>query len=220
MRPPGRPRSTGRGLADVTERPDIADAVARMSRTISVGRELRVLPTVLEPDETVDAILRGTDGTGFGLPVLTDRRLFFLREGLSSRRLHVMALSSVASVAWRNDRGSGDLVIVTVAERFVLQAVGRHDGGPFADAVRRGWVGTCRRRRSVPAPGSSATRLSRRCSPRGATGASSTTWSSIPRSPRPSTVSTTGAGSTVSSARPNGPGCWWASWSSWPWWAG
>lgn len=127
-------------MGDMIEEPDrldIAAAVARMSRTVSVRRELRGLPALLDPGETVEAIVRGTDGAGFGLLVLTGRRLFFVREGLVSRRLHLMALNSVASVAWSHDRGSGELLIDTVAGRFVLQGIGRHDGGPFADAVRR-----------------------------------------------------------------------------------
>lgn len=118
------------------DRPDIAAAVARMNRTVSVGRELRELGTVIGAHEGVERIVRGTDGQGFGVLVLTERRLVFFRLGLTSRRVEDFALGSVSSVAWSARRGTGDLTVVAGGVRFVVQALGEREGAAFADALR------------------------------------------------------------------------------------
>lgn len=117
-------------------RPDVAAAIGRMTRTVSVGRELRGLDALVRADEAVRSVVRATDGVGFGVAVLTDRRLVFHREGLLSRRTEEIPLGAVVSVGWTGGRGVGDLEIVTAGNRLVLQHLGRRDGDAFVEELR------------------------------------------------------------------------------------
>jgi hypothetical protein len=67
-------------------RRDIAAAVGRMQSTLGGRKEIRHLVEYLWEGETVERMATGAYGRGQGLLVLTDRRLFFVRDGVVTKQ--------------------------------------------------------------------------------------------------------------------------------------
>ena len=66
-------------------RPDMETGRARMRSTLGSGKEIKAARWAPVGDEHVDRMTKGTYGRGTGLLVLTDRRLLFLKEGMTKK---------------------------------------------------------------------------------------------------------------------------------------
>lgn len=117
-------------------RPDIADAVARMSSRAGGKREVRKLPEHLQEGERVDRILTGTYHNGTGILVLTDRRLLFLKDGMVSKRSEDLPLSKVSSIEWSSGMMLGKITAFVSGNKAEVTNVAKVDGKALVDDVR------------------------------------------------------------------------------------
>jgi Bacterial PH domain len=87
-------------------RADIAAARARMRTKVGGGKEIKRLVGHLWEDEHVERMTTGSYGAGTGLLVLTDRRLLFVKEGMT-KKTEDFPLENIfvgPVVVWTHDR--------------------------------------------------------------------------------------------------------------------
>jgi hypothetical protein len=117
-------------------RPDIQAAMSKMSSKIGSRREIRKLPEHLWEGERVDMITSGTYGAGTGIVVLTDRRLFFLKDGVMSKTSEDFPLSKISSVQWSSGMMLGKIIVFASGNKAEITNVQKADGKAITDAVR------------------------------------------------------------------------------------
>jgi Bacterial PH domain/Short C-terminal domain len=116
-------------------RPDIEAARARMRTKLGSGKEIKRLVGYLWEDEHVERMTKGSYGTGTGLLVLTDRRLLFLKEGMT-KKTEDFPLEKVSSVQWSSGLGLGTITIFASGNKAEVKNVNKDDGKEMTDHVR------------------------------------------------------------------------------------
>ncbi|MGH3938930.1 MAG: PH domain-containing protein [Pseudonocardiaceae bacterium] len=117
-------------------RADIAAAAARMSVKIGSKREIRKLVEHLWEGEGVQRMTSGVYGSGMGLVVLTDRRLFFLKDGWMSQTSEDFPLERVSSIQWSAGVIQGSIVVFASGNKAEIKNVAKSDGKDIVDLVR------------------------------------------------------------------------------------
>lgn len=118
-------------------RPDI-DAAAAAMKGVKIGsnREIRKLEEYLAPGETVRRIAGGYFAKGQGLLALTDRRLFFLTDGIMKKTSEDFPFARVSSVSWRSGMVQGTVVILAAGSEAKIERVYKDDGRALVDDAR------------------------------------------------------------------------------------
>ncbi len=117
-------------------RPDIAAAAARLSTAMGSRREIRKLVEHLWQGERVEALASGFYGNGNGLVALTDRRLFFLRDGWTGASTEDFPLSRLSSVSWNSGVLMGTITVFASGNKAEIKQVPKADGKALTDRVR------------------------------------------------------------------------------------
>lgn len=118
-------------------RADIAAAVAAMKGSkIGSNREIRKLEEYLAPGETVRRVASGYFAKGQGLLALTDRRLFFLNDGVMKQTSEDFPFGRVSSVSWRSGLMQGTVVILAAGSEAKIERVYKDDGKAIVDDAR------------------------------------------------------------------------------------
>ncbi|TCC54290.1 hypothetical protein E0H73_39610 [Kribbella pittospori] len=107
-----------------------------MSSKVGSRREIKKLPEYLWEGERVDLITSGTYGSGTGIVVLTDRRLFFLKDGVMSKTSEDFPLSKISSVQWSSGMLMGKIIVFASGNKAEIVNVQKTDGKAITDAVR------------------------------------------------------------------------------------
>jgi Bacterial PH domain/Short C-terminal domain len=116
-------------------RPDIEAAQKRMRIRFGGRKEIKRLVGYLWHDEHVDRMTTGTYGSGTGLIVLTDRRLLFLKEGIT-KKTEDFPLEKVSSVQWSSGLATGTITIFASGNKAEIKNVNKDDGKEMTDHVR------------------------------------------------------------------------------------
>jgi hypothetical protein len=117
-------------------RPDIAAAIAKMATKIGGKREIRKLPDHLWEGETVSWIATGAYGGGMGIIVLTDRRLFFLKDGMMRQTSEDFVLSKLSSIQWSSGMLMGKIQVFVSGNKSEIENVSKAEGKAIVDQVR------------------------------------------------------------------------------------
>lgn len=117
-------------------RPDIAAALSKMSYKLGSKREIKRLPEHLWDNEKVAHITAGTYGPGAGIVVLTDRRLFFLKDGVMSKTSEDFPIEKISSVQWSTGMLLGKITVFASGNKAEITDVQKTDGKAITDAVR------------------------------------------------------------------------------------
>jgi hypothetical protein len=117
-------------------RPDIVAAMSKMSSKIGSKREVKRLPEHLWDDEHVDLITSGTYGPGNGILVLTDRRLFFLKDGMMTKTSEDFPIEKISSIQWTTGMMFGKITVFASGNKAEINNVMKVDGKAITDAVR------------------------------------------------------------------------------------
>ncbi|MGY2703816.1 MULTISPECIES: PH domain-containing protein [unclassified Nocardioides] len=123
-------------------RPDIEAAMAKMSYKSGSKREIRRLPEHLWHDERVELMVGGAYGPGTGILVLTDRRLIFVKDGMTAKVSEDFPLDKVSSVQWQTGMMLGTISIFASGNKAEIKNVQKTDGKALTDAVRARIAGT------------------------------------------------------------------------------
>jgi hypothetical protein len=133
-------------------RPDIEAAMSKMSYKSGSKREVKRLADHLWHDEQVSLITGGTYGPGTGIVVLTDRRLFFLKDGLMSKTSEDFPLDKISSVQWSTGMLLGKITVFASGNKAEITNVQKADGKAITDAVRARLAGGSSSKEAPPAP--------------------------------------------------------------------
>lgn len=117
-------------------REDIEAAKNKTQSRVGSGREIKKLETYLWEGERVALLASGQYGPGYGLVVLTDRRLMFIKDGLMSQTVEDFPLEKVSSVQWSAGIALGSLVVFTSGNKAEIKGMNKKDGQQIADAIR------------------------------------------------------------------------------------
>src|SRR5690349_7190273 len=117
-------------------RDDITQARSLMSSKLGSGREIKRLVEYLWEDERVDRMVSGSYGGGLGLLVLTDRRLLFLKDGITSKTHEDFPIERVTSVQWSSGMATGKVIIFASGNKAEITNVTKKDGKDLTDLVR------------------------------------------------------------------------------------
>lgn len=117
-------------------REDVAAAKNLMAFKFGGGREIKRLAEHLWDGETVDRIAVGVYGGGQGLIVLTDRRLFFVKDGRLRQTSEDFPFGSISSIQWDAKVMVGSIVVFAMGNKAEITNVSKDDGKPIVDAVR------------------------------------------------------------------------------------
>ena len=120
-------------------RTDIQAAISRMSVTVGGKRELRKLPEMLQPGETVLEITTGTygrDEANVGLLVLTERRLLFFFDGLVNKKIEDFPLTVVTSVMASTGLIQGKVRIASGGHQVEIHRCPNVDAKRLAESAR------------------------------------------------------------------------------------
>ncbi len=123
-------------MADEPLRADIQAAATRMGSKFGAKREIRKLVGYLWEGEQVQALAGGSYGQGLGLVVLTDRRLFFLRDGWVNKETEDFPIEKMSSVQWTSGFAQGALTVYASGNKAEIKSVYNDDGKAIADAIR------------------------------------------------------------------------------------
>ncbi len=110
--------------------------MAKMSSKVGSRREIKKLPEHLWEGERVAMITSGTYGAGTGIVVLTDRRLFFLKDGLMSKTSEDFPLVKISSVQWSSGMLLGKIIVFAAGNKAEITNVQKADGKAITDALR------------------------------------------------------------------------------------
>ena len=117
-------------------RADIWAAKARMMSTFGARRELKKLMTHLWHDELVREMTAGFYGKGMGLVVLTDRRLMFIKDGITKRINEDFPLDKISSAQWSSGLLVGTITVFTSGNKAEIANVNKRDGKRIVDTLR------------------------------------------------------------------------------------
>jgi hypothetical protein len=117
-------------------RSDIETAASRMSVKTGGKREINKLDEHLWPDERVSEITTGYYGGGTGLIVLTDRRLFFLKDGWVNKTHEDFPIEKVSSVAFSSGMLLGKIAVFASGNKAEIANVNKQDGKRIVDNMR------------------------------------------------------------------------------------
>lgn len=78
----------------------------------------------------------GTYGNGTGLVVLTDRRLFFFQDGVTSKKSEDFPFAKISSVQWSSGMLMGSIVIFASGNKAEITNVVKKDGKAMVDTAR------------------------------------------------------------------------------------
>lgn len=126
-----------------TPRADIARARSLMSQKIGGGREIKKLPEHLWDGETVHLLAVGKYAGGFGLVTLSDRRLFFLIDGIGKHVSEDFALDKISSISWSSGMTTGRIQVFVSGTKTEITDVPKADGKAIVDNVRGRISGGC-----------------------------------------------------------------------------
>jgi hypothetical protein len=129
-------------------REDIAAAKKRMMITFGSNRELRLLVTYLHGGEQVEAICSGKYSNGRGVIVLTNERVFFLKDGWFKKTTQDFPFYSISSVEWQSRILFGDIVLFSDGSQATITKVPANTGKRLVGLIREragkrgtGWGG-------------------------------------------------------------------------------
>lgn len=117
-------------------RADIANAVTRMTNKLGAGREIKRLPEHLGEGEAVRWLAAGTYGGGQGLLALTDRRLFFLKDGMMKKVSEDFPLAKISSIQWSSGMMSGKIQVFLSGNKSEMTNVPKAEGKAIVDDIR------------------------------------------------------------------------------------
>lgn len=115
---------------------DIVNAMSKMSYKLGSKREVKRLPEHLWDNEHVAYITAGTYGPGTGIVVLTDRRLFFLKDGVMSKTSEDFPIEKISSIQWSTGMLLGKITVFASGNKAEITNVQKADGKAITDAVR------------------------------------------------------------------------------------
>ena len=121
--------------APAVVRDDIATAKSRMHAKVGARREIKRLESYVDVDEHVDRMTAGLYGNEYGLLVLTDRRLIFIKDYTMSKTTEDFPLRNITSVVWQSEMMLGTVVISTAGGKTQIQNVDQRDGKDLVDSV-------------------------------------------------------------------------------------
>lgn len=127
--------------------------MSKMSSKIGSKREIKKLPEHLWEGERVDMMTSGTYGAGTGIVVLTDRRLFFLKDGVMSKTSEDFPLSKISSVQWSSGMLLGKIIVFASGNKAEVVNVQKTDGKAITDAVRARLTETAQPSAALQSPG-------------------------------------------------------------------
>jgi Bacterial PH domain len=116
-------------------RADIAAARARMRTKVGGGKEIKRLVGHLWEDEHVERMTTGSYGAGTGLLVLTDRRLLFVKEGMT-KKTEDFPLENISSVQWSSGLTTGTVTVFASGNKAEIKSVNKADGKEMTDHLR------------------------------------------------------------------------------------
>jgi hypothetical protein len=118
-------------------RSDIENAARRMNWRLGSRREIKKLPQYLHDGEVVSEMACGSYGGGTGLLVLTDERLFFLRDGWTGAAHEDFPLERVTTVGFSSSFGTGAISIHASGNTREITSVISADGKRLTAAARK-----------------------------------------------------------------------------------
>ena len=118
-------------------RTDIDAAASRMNWKLGSRREIKKLPSHLHDGEVVADMAAGTYGGGTGLFVLTDQRLFFLRDGWTGATHEDFPLERITTVGFTSRFGTGAVAIHASGNTAEITSVISADGKRIAATARK-----------------------------------------------------------------------------------
>jgi hypothetical protein len=107
-----------------------------MTNTTFGSRQLRKLVDHLWNDEAVESIAKGQYGTGFGLLVVTNRRVLFVHDGMMSKTTEDFPLEKISSIQWSSGLVQGSVVIYVGGAKAQIKNVANRDGKALVELVR------------------------------------------------------------------------------------
>jgi hypothetical protein len=116
-------------------RADIAAAKSKMRAKFGSGKEIKRLEGHLWDDEHVERMTGGAYGAGTGLLVLTDRRLLFVKEGIT-KTTEDFPIEKVSSVQWASGMVTGTITVFASGNKAEIKNVNKDDGKAITDLVR------------------------------------------------------------------------------------
>ncbi|GAA2127029.1 PH domain-containing protein [Actinomadura napierensis] len=117
-------------------RPDIQAAADRMDNKVGAKREIRKLIEYLWEGEEVRHMTAGYYGGGTGLVVMTDRRLFFVKDGWTNKRTTDFPYDKISSVEWRSGMLTGTLTVFASGNKTEIGNMSKATGKVMADTIR------------------------------------------------------------------------------------
>jgi hypothetical protein len=107
-----------------------------MRSKLGGGREIKKLVNYLHESESVERMTTGQYGNGRGLVVLTDQRLFFVKDGVMSQKTEDFPMSKVTSIQWSSGMLQGNIVVFASGNKAEIKAVDKVDGKEIVDLIR------------------------------------------------------------------------------------
>lgn len=95
----------------------------------------------------------GYYGSGTGLVVLTDRRLFFLKDGWLNQTSENFPLERVSSIQWSAGVFHGSIIVFASGNKAEIKQVIKSDGKDIVDLVRARLTGGTAADNSLPPRG-------------------------------------------------------------------
>ncbi|WP_199552793.1 PH domain-containing protein [Streptomyces sp. N35] len=123
-------------MSDLTGRPDIDRAAARLGMKFGSKREIKKLPELLWEGEQVDMLAAGQYGGGLGLLAMTNVRLIFLKHGFVSQQLEDFPYGKISSVQWKGGMLQGTLTVFTSGNKADITHIAKDDGKQMSDTLR------------------------------------------------------------------------------------
>jgi hypothetical protein len=109
---------------------DLNKVTAFLSR-----KEIKELPSILQEDEKLEALIFGRLDNGNGVLVCTDRRLIFIDKGLLyGLKVKEFPIDKITSVSYKTGLMYGKFTI-TSKEDAVIELVDKNEIRPFAEHV-------------------------------------------------------------------------------------
>lgn len=117
-------------------RADIGDAKNRAGITFGGNREIKKLESHLWEGERVEHLATGRYGGGEGLVALTERRLFFLKDGVMKQTSEDFPFTKISSVQWDSGMMFGTIIVFVSSNRATIDRVIKGVGRQMVDTIR------------------------------------------------------------------------------------
>lgn len=141
------------GKAQYPTHPGLNEAVARLDSVAGGKRDIRRLPKYLYSGEVVGELAIGMYGGGFGVLVLTDRRLLYVYEGWVDSRSEDFPFEQVEGIHLKSKspRERSEIEIVSRGKKAGtgIEHVNTADARRFVDAARKK-MNRARKRSATP----------------------------------------------------------------------